>query len=303
MSGRGRTVALVLVCLSLGLAGCQSGVSIGDTNADEESETGTVPTVVVGIENDTNRHVAGPLREAVAWWNERDGEYEGPWEGEFVVRPDADDPDIVAEFAPQVDCERGLACAPNADSHAELLASEQTLRVAVDRMANRAELVHSLKHELGHVRGVGHCQAPHWLMGCPDSAERETAHYVARDNPWRNRTDLAVYVGTDDPDVRAAVRATLEEYKNSTEMSESLRLREVDDPWLAHVVVTADTCDCPYGSGRRQVHLKGGQGYDTDERLEYLYWAEVTVTAPEDGLRRGVGNALARVLAPDGDPE
>jgi hypothetical protein len=303
MPDRRRMLLLGLVCALVFLGGCQFSADIGDSDTTQESSGETARTVVVGIENETDRDVAGPFREAVAWWNERDDEYD-TWEAEFVVRPDADDPDIVARFADEVDCENDIACAPKADSYARLLASDRPIRFGLDETANRAELVHGAKHELGHVRGLDHCQAPHWLMGCPDSANHEEKGYVTRENPWRSQTNLSVYVDTDDPAVGDDVRAVLDGYENSSETPEGLKLRQVEDPWLAHIVLTVDSCgNCAYGAGERRMQFKGGQGYDSDGELEFLYWAEFTITAPENGIQRGVRNSLERVLAPDGEPE
>lgn len=283
------------LCAAVLLGGCQISMETLEEAGDAVEEP-----YVIGIENETEQNVAGPLREAVDWWDGREHEYDSAWEGEFVVRPDAENPDIVVLVADTVDCNsQAQACAPKYNDSTQIALGDSTMRFGLADVPNRAGLVKTLKHELGHVRGVSHCEPPHWLMGCPDSAAYEDKNYNTRDFAWRTQT-LSVYLETDDPTARGDVRAVLDEYENSSATPADLRLRFVDDPWLAHIHLGLEGCDsCGYGWDPSR--LRGGHSYDSDNELEFLYWANVSVTAEAEERQTAVRNALEFLFATESD--
>ncbi len=302
MVGCRQFVLVGCLCAAVLLGGCQISIDAGELETDalsgDSDNSGSGP-YVIGVENNTETNVAGPLREAVAWWDETEHGYDTAWEGEFVVRPNAEDPDLVARFADTVDCGGGSqACAPKFDDGNGIELSDETVKIGLTAVPNRAALIKRLQHELGHVRGVSHCEPPHWLMGCPDSAEHEDKDYTTREFPWRSETNLTVHLDSDNQATREAVRAVLDEFERSPETPDNLRLRFVDDPWLAHVVLSVEQCQsCGYSWDVPEI--RGGQSYDTDGGLEFIYWADVRVTAQGDRRKTAVREALRPLLAPE----
>jgi hypothetical protein len=302
MVGCRHSVLWGCLCVAVLLSGCQISVDTGELDTDAlsgDSDNSTTGPYVIGVQNDTETNVVGPLREAVAWWDEKEHEYDTAWEGEFVVRPGAEDPDLVARFAETVDCGgESQACAPNFENSNGIVLSDETVKIGFTAVPNRAALIKRLKHELGHVHGVSHCEPPHWLMGCPGSAEHEDKDYTTREFPWRSETNLTVHLDSDNQATRETVRAVLDEFERSPETPADLRFRFVDDPWLAHIVLSVEQCQrCGYSWDIPEI--RGGQSYDSDGGLEFLYWADVRVTAQADRQKTALREALRPLLAPE----
>lgn len=298
----GRVALVGCLCLAVLLSGCQVSVDTDDIDTDPLSNgsgDGSSGPYVIGIENNTERAVAGPLREVVDWWDEKEHEYDTAWNGEFVVRPNTEDPDLVVRVADTVDCDGpSQACAPKFDDGQALERGDGVVKIGMTEVPNRPALIKRLQHELGHVRGIGHCERPHWLMGCPGSAEYEDKDYKTRDFPWRAETNITVHLDSANSTTRAEVRGILDEYERSSETPANLSIRFVDDPWPAHVVLSVDQCEgCGYSWDIPQI--RGGQGYGTDDDLEYIYWADVRVTAQTDRRKTAIREALKLLFNPD----
>lgn len=171
--------------------------SVNPWNTDE---------VVVAIDGPPGRtdEYRGAVADAIEFWNRNDVRF-GKYSANFVLDPDARDPDVVVEFTETVVCdsETGwLGCAPilNASSR-----PDRPTTVQIDLAHGNASIERTVKHEFGHLLGIRHGDAPMPLMGPQRTVQRVPETNVSdRDNPWQT-DEISVYVDYGDlGDERAA---------------------------------------------------------------------------------------------------
>lgn len=211
----------VVLALSMLAAGCSgSGESLPDTPPEPTTvETATTPQpapttaesteaatrttvadtpdnpwekapIVVGIryENDPYQDRSGLVSDAVRFW-ETDGADYATWEPSFEVDPDATDPDILVEFKDGIDrCEldhpgRVAGCATVLRPDYEPAHPEILEVVPGETRYHTREI---LKHEFGHILGLGHGDEPIEVMDrsfVPFSRYRAATYSVHIDYP------------------------------------------------------------------------------------------------------------------------
>lgn len=124
--------------------------------------------IVIGIDqpSDTNKNYTKHVIQAVEYWDEN-AEGHTSWTPVFVVRANAESPDIEIRFVSKIDrcgVESGgitIGCAPvlSADSTAR-----QTELVRVNMGLTNASTYRVIRHELGHVLGLEHGEGPGDVM-------------------------------------------------------------------------------------------------------------------------------------------
>jgi hypothetical protein len=151
--------------------------------------------VVVGVENDVTveRNVTAMVDSAVSYWERHADRYVN-YSIDFVVVPDAEDPDVLVTFQETVEC-RGttgwLGCAPDVESVHD---TSETMVVAIKSGYTNESTIRTIKHEFGHVLGLDHGQEPMPLMSPrQESLTLERPNVDGRTFPWRDR-NLSVYV-------------------------------------------------------------------------------------------------------------
>lgn len=268
-------------------------------------------TVAIRISADTDRALAGPVNESLAYWNaniERTA-----YQGRFRLVGNAESADVVVRFVDEVtDCgtESGTAlvgCAPRYDAVGQAARYEETT-VRVDADLNGTTLVRTLTHELGHTLGLDH--------GDADRFPFVTAQVPAITVPWpdvRNRsylwaadsTALTVHVNLSGvpealrDDCRTDVEAVLDTYERSDRLPEGFAFERTDNRTDAELVVDVGT----EGATDRPVDVQRyGRDTDADGRLEYLVRAEFAVAVDRGDPERYLGYYIAFALFAD-EPE
>lgn len=275
-----RSLAPVALACCLLLAGC-SGLGLPLQSSDAAADGPPYPDpwpgspTVVAI-NDTaadGRNLTGPVSNALDYWNEHDERY-GTYTTEFVLRPDAQDPDIVVEFVPDIgvcghtDEETTVGCAPVLSN--QTLAERPTeVRIELGLSNDSTELI--VEHELGHVLGLGHDDEPQEVMQSYfDHLNRPPMPNVSeREYTW-NRADLTVYV---DYDSLPGTRATIDDqighaiayYESGAEgtVPANITLTRTDDRDAADIVITARPIDAGSDASLN------GVSTDADPAIEY----------------------------------
>ena len=222
---------------------------------------------------------------ATKYWNDNHDAYSA-YDIEFTVVTNADRADVVVEFVPYIDTCGGLdsgaitlACAPKYES-GEAADVPTTVKVREDRP--REALADSVKHEFGHLLGIGHGEAPMPLMQERARFEPRTAVRNAseRTYPWYD-TVLTVAVVHDTTYDSGALRAHLREALDYYERGPpdwdrpTPTFRIVSDPTQADIVLQVTREDaCDVGGG--YCWSVTGEQLDRDAAIEYYTRFEAT---------------------------
>jgi hypothetical protein len=163
------------------------------TDPNDVDDTRESSALVVGIDAPGSRTFEPPVRRALAYW-ERNAERYADAPMTFRLAPDAADPDVTVAFVPTIDdCGahgHTAGCAPLLTDSAT--ADDAEVRVLDDLSNASTSLV--VEHEIGHVLGLDHGDAPQAVMAPrttlttrpePDASERAL--------PWASST-LSVFV-------------------------------------------------------------------------------------------------------------
>ncbi|MFC6823879.1 matrixin family metalloprotease [Halopelagius fulvigenes] len=218
---------------------------------DRESPWGDDP-IVVAIRDtaDTGRNWAPLVREATAYWEENAERYAG-YPVEYVVRPDAANPDVVVQFVERVeDCENAAeaaGCAPLIEHRRQI---QRPAKVSIRTGFSDSSTVLVLKHELGHTLGLRHDDAPADVMASQSVLYTETQpNATEREFPWDDG-EFTVHVdasGATDPEAaRRQVEHALDYYEGSPPgVPDNVSFEYVSDPANAEVTVRfAETPPC-----------------------------------------------------------
>jgi hypothetical protein len=258
-----------------------SGVS-GET-ANRSTRLWPDEPIVVAIDDaaGTDRDWRPLVGEALAFWEGNATKYAG-YPVEFVLWPDATDPDVeirvVGEIEDCVGSNDAIGCAPYFTARNQI---RRPVNVSVVTGLDDESTVRVLEHELGHVLGLDHGQAPQRIM-----ARSALVNTIPKPNateralPWQNAS-LAVYVDdtTDSDQVREEVRNGLEYFDRGADgtVPENVTFAFVDDPESADVVISFPSTS-PCGAGRGSCGRRIGPDTDGDGALEYYTRLEIAVT-------------------------
>ena len=253
-------------------------------------------TMVVGIDaTGADRIPVAETRAALEYWERQEAAYATGYDAEFVLRPNASDPDVLIRYRPGGGCSGGRpGCAPLVTDESKLSEYPRPLEVTIDasKLHNRRSATLLLKHELGHVRGVGHCVEPRVVMGCPHSEDGEERSWETRTYAWAKPT-VHVYV-TEGTENATAVWEALERIERSPDAPANLSFVRVGSRWEADLVVEARSCDGCRTQWRSR--LGGGRHYGDDDDLEFLTYAEVEVVTHDRPIEAAVLERIGEMV-------
>lgn len=257
---------------------------------------------------DDSRAYAALVREAADYWSTNAERYAG-YPVEFVVRPNASDPDVVVRFVDGVpDCggvTHAAGCAPLITDSRQIQRPE-SVWVRTGLSDESTALV--VKHEVGHLLGLRHDDPPHDVMRSRSVLYTQPMpNATERSFPWRDSA-FTVYVddanASDPAGAREQVDHAVRYYERGAPgMLDNLTFRVVDDPAAADVTVRFDreaTCGRSSGScvRTRGVDPDGDGAIETYTRLDV-----VLVDLDTEAVGWHVGYWLAFGLGAEDDAE
>ncbi len=278
-----RAAVLALLVLLGGLAGCGALLEEADSLADRDSLTGTDEhpfageTVTVAVEG-TDRERA-LVADGLAYWERNASEYAG-FDVEFrVVPPGAtpeDGADVRLRFVETVgacgDTEFPAGCAPrvNASTGVERPATVEVRRGLADESTRLV-----VRHEAGHLLGLGHTDRPRDVMAHErDLATLPQPDATERANPWNDST-LTVALADGGEDRRAELDYALEYVREGADgaVPANVSVRVVESEAADVTVSTVSTDDCTAGEG--SCLFLEGTDPDQDGAIERYTSAEI----------------------------
>lgn len=298
--------ALLLVVLVL-LAGCGGSVQKPETTTAEPITTAPETTreappdnpwqqdtVTVAVENRANesRDVTPLVRQTIGYWN-GDGAIWADYSVTFELQPeDRENADLVVTFVENVtDCgiethDRSIGCAPLLDEGTRA-GSQETMEIEAGY--TNESTVETMKHEFGHVLGIGHGEQP-----MPTMAEKGNAELLPQPDatvravPWED-SNLTVFVDSSNltsykaTTFRKDLPHALEYFSSGADGSvpENVSVVEVNDRERADVLVTfPNEVECG-GERNRSISCRTlwGDDTDSDDALEYYTGGTIEIAS------------------------
>ncbi|MFT4891951.1 MAG: hypothetical protein ACI9YT_002889 [Halobacteriales archaeon] len=240
--------------------------------------------IVVAVEDVTGggRDFPPLVRAALDYWEGNASRYAG-YPVEFVLDPDATDPDVEIRIVRDItDCDGPgdtIGCAPYVTARERI---DRPVTVQVVAGLSDESTVHVIKHELGHVFGLDHGDAPRDVMAPgtlvttlpqPNATERAV--------PWKDDT-LTVHVNdsgvTERDAVRDQIRHAVRYYDRGAggTVPGNVSFEFVDDPERADVVISFPD-EMPCGEGDGSCGRRIGVDEDGDGALEYYTRLEISL--------------------------
>ncbi|MDG5775580.1 matrixin family metalloprotease [Haloarculaceae archaeon H-GB11] len=255
---------LVVLALVV-LAGCAgvvpSGESVMDATATDEATATTAPNpwatdeIVVAIyaPADERHRYRNLTRRALAFWEAESTQYVG-YPVDFRLSDDVVDPDVRITFVETVrNCGREdhtAGCAPLVeDPRYASLPADVEVKTGYDDDST----VQVVEHELGHVLGLDHEDAPKNVMaGVSQLTTRPQPNATEQSLPWTDR-EFTVYVNTAQTGDRNAtevdrqLNGAFSYYEGGADgnVPDGVRFRRVENESAADIVVHFDPdSDC-----------------------------------------------------------
>lgn len=247
---------------------------------------GEQSTLTVAIEDTKGetRTLTPEIREALDYWEQNSEQYAGH-PIEFVIEPDAENPDILISYVSAVEeCgdidypEKYLAGCTRSDGEKVL--------VELETDYTDESMVDLTIHEFGHVLGLGHDDAPQEYMAPRQNLEKPPSpDATERELPWNHSTltvgmDLSNVPADERSAVKSQIRKAISYYDSGADGSvpESVSFRFGEDPDTADISIrfSEDSpCDSVDRRGSGSCHTK--YGYDPDRDSEFEYYGNITI--------------------------
>lgn len=238
-------------------------------------------TVAIRGEDEVISQRTSQIRTVLTYWEQNSEQYVGQ-PVEFRLVSDAENPDVVISYVSHIErcgdqTKRIAGCTRR---------GAQSVRVQIVSHYTDNSSVLILKHEFGHVLGLGHNDAPSEIMSTPLKIYSPDA--TDRDFAWDHSTlTVAIDLSTVPSDERAATKQEIREvlaYYDAGAggtVPESVSFRLVSNPETADITIrSSPTSPCSNidpdvgGSCHRMV----GEHYDSDSAPETYTHLEIVLT-------------------------
>lgn len=204
-----------------------------------------VVTVGVNDSAGVERNLTALVRRATEYWN-TDGRGYGEYAVRYEVDPDARAPDIEVQFVREIEScghQRGgelLGCAPQLHANST---PPTPVPVRVETGYSDESTVETIKHELGHTRGLDHDDEPAFMNASGVAYTLPQRDAVDRAYPWAT-SNFTVYVdasnvsAADRPAFRRQVNHAFDYYEGAPPtVPANVSYTLVGDPSEATIVV------------------------------------------------------------------
>lgn len=243
--------------------------------------------IVVSINNSVNpdRDLTEEVNASLEYWEEHGLNY-SYYEANYTLIPNATSSDIEVRLVEELNMcgfvyklnENYLGCATNLTEGA-VPADTEVVRILDGRTDNSTE--ETIKHEFGHLHGLGHDDEPQPLMNKSSEINyKSKPDAVNRSNSW-DKSNFSVYTNIDDldghaqDDTREGVQRAFKYYESGADghVPEGLGFILVDNRSDADIVInfTDNTDD------KRSIGQLWGHDIDSDDQLEYYTQMRITV--------------------------
>ncbi|MFB6130598.1 MAG: matrixin family metalloprotease [Salinigranum sp.] len=284
-----------------------AGSPPGATARSRHNPWGSDPVVVaIADPAEPSRRFAPLVRRATAYWERHGRQYLG-FDTSFVVRPDAENPDIVVRFVrhvPRCGVVDAAGCAPLINDSRQIDRPEP---IWIRGGLSNDSTVLVVEHELGHALGLTHADAPADVMAAKAVLyTRPKPNATERDFPWRD-ANFTVYVdasnASDPAGARRQIGHALAYYEaGAPGMPSNVSFRRVDSPAAADIVVRFDDASCGSDPGSCVSTL--GTDPDGDGAIERYTKLRITlVNLDTAAVGWHVGNWLAFALGAESPAE
>lgn len=258
-------------------------------------------SVVVGVENDVSpsRNVTGLVEDAVSYWESGPGAPYRNYTTDFVVRPNASDPNVTVEIVEDIvacgtePSAYTVGCAPILDRY-DLADDDSTIRIVAGYTDESTRS--TLKHEFGHLHGRVHGQEPLPLMTATEEKTRlPQPNASERTNAWEF-SNIKVFLSRDNltnlqrDDFQEESIAALQWVENGADgaIQADLDYEIVDERSEADIVVEYSNDDLGDSASTDD---RFGEDTDTDEALEVVSSQRIVIADSVD--IRNVGYHVA----------
>ncbi|WP_435360412.1 hypothetical protein [Haloarchaeobius sp. DFWS5] len=229
-------------------------------------------TVIVGVDSSSNsdRDISPLVRDSLEYWsNSSYGDYDIIWE----YRPNAQSPDIEVELVESIDdCgysispSTTLGCAPRLS---QTEPADNEIQVRITDGYTDDSTTDTIKHEFGHILGLGHGVEPMPLMAASGPADRQPITDARnRSIGWQEVPITVGITSSASSDLESQTKAVVEHLQNSPSQPDDLVIEYVGINSDADIVVREDPgseCDLEHGS----CPSFWGDSPDADDALEY----------------------------------
>lgn len=270
--GRAGVLALIVAVIAAGCAApaapggpdeptAEDGANDGSAEDPATSNPWGQPTLTVSIVHETGswRNVTALVADTLQYWERRDDAY-GNYEVGYDLKPNAADPDVVIRYVEDVSVCGSVGSAEVGGFAPRITAAnppEPPEYVCVRAGYTEAGTRHVLKHEFGHLLGLGHSDRPRAVMEPRRNYQRIPRPTPAVVNasfrsPLRVAVDRSTIYARRHQIAGQQLDSVFAYYERGADGSvdEATEIVEVDDEDEADVVVTFPRqSPCPVETG------------------------------------------------------
>lgn len=245
--------------------------------------------VYVAIEHENRTDVpeiyVDAVRNATEFWNDNGVQYSDFEDVEFRVAPDTSSADVrvtVVESLDECGFTIGSSFVGCADSYeaGDVVHGESS--VTIEAGYTPASTNATVRHEFGHLLGIGHGEEPMPLMAAEgDTVKRAVTDAVNRSYPWTTQNLTVAIVGTPTEEQRRQIQGALQYFEDGADgLLDDSRpsFSMTEEHRTADIVIEASdnqwACGEEYSGGSCAEYL----GYDDDADPEIEYYSRIDIT-------------------------